>query len=180
MERWGLSCPCPLALADSSGDVYGRTALLSLLQRPCRTAQRGASVRILLDASSDDCTSATNNSATVNYVLNYGLSNLQARIGTPTSDNIHNKMVMVSHGGVKTIHISSINGSENSSKNNREFGLQITSSAAYQYYKDVFDWDWGRGFIGNCSQFPTPTSTSTSTPTSGVANTLRPIRMVLV
>ncbi|MFL5734182.1 MAG: phospholipase D-like domain-containing protein, partial [Chloroflexia bacterium] len=138
------------------------------LEAYIRAGQRGASVRILLDAANDDC-GATNNSATVSYVQSFGLSNLQARIGTPTSDNIHNKLVMVNHAGTKTVHMSSINGSENASKNNREFGLQITSSAAYQYYKDVFDFDWGRGFVSNC--FPATTSTPTQTVTGGFTAT---------
>ena len=120
----------------------------------------------------DDCTSNTNNSATVNYLLSFGLPNLQAKIGTPTTDTIHNKMVLVSHGATKTSHISSINGSENSSKNNREFGLQITSSAGYTYYKDVFEYDWVHAFIGSCTQFPTPTATSTPTIVGGFTATV--------
>ncbi len=146
-------------------------------------AQRGANVQIMLDADFDSCT-ATNNSATVNYVSNFGLSNLQAKIGTPSASTIHNKMVLVRHGGVSTVNISSINGSENSSKNNRELGFQVNSSAAYQYYKDVFVYDWGRGFISNC--FPTPTITPTppggvsATPTSTATPTGSPTSTVTV
>jgi hypothetical protein len=68
-------------------------------------------------------------------------------------------VVLVQRAGTGTVHIGSINGSENSSKNNRELALQITSNAAFQYYRDVFEYDWTRGFVGSC--FPTPTSTPT-------------------
>lgn len=123
-------------------------------------ARRGANVRILLDASFYTC-DPNDNSATVNYVLNQGLPNLQAKIGTPTVYTIHDKSVLVRRGTVGTVHTSSINGSENSSKANREFGLQITSNAAYNYYKDVFEYDWVHAFIAPC--FATPTVTSTPT-----------------
>lgn len=138
------------------------------LQAYIAAAQRGASVRILLDAGFDDCT-ATNNSATVNYVLNQGLPNLQAKIGTPTADSIHDKVVLVRHGTVSTVHTSSINGSENASKANREFGLQIQSTAGYNYYKDVFEYDWTHAYISIC--FPTPTATATATLPGGATAT---------
>ncbi len=133
------------------------------LEAYIRAAQRGANVRILLDAAFDDCGS-THNSATVQYLSSFGLPNLQGKIGQPSDGPIHNKEVLVRIGSQGYIHSSSINGSANSSKNNREYGLQIASNAGYQYYKDVFDYDWSVGYIGPCFSTPTPTVTGTQTP----------------
>ncbi|HKP51476.1 MAG TPA: lamin tail domain-containing protein [Chloroflexia bacterium] len=133
------------------------------LEAYIRAAQRGATVRILLDAAFDDCGS-THNSATVQYLSSFGLANLQGRIGQPSNGPIHNKEVLVRIGSQGYIHSSSINGSANSSKNNREYGLQIASNAGYQYYKEVFDYDWSVGYVGTCFATPTPTVTGTTTP----------------
>ncbi len=90
-----------------------------------RAAQRGATVRILLDGffEGGDCSSSTHNPATVAYVNGLGLPNLQARVAaptagypaggatSPTTGNIHNKMVLVTVGGTGYLNISSINGS---------------------------------------------------------------------
>ena len=53
----------------------------------------------------------------------------------------NNKMVLVTVGALDYLHVTSINGSLNSSKQNREYGLQIQSNAGYLYYKDVFEYD---------------------------------------
>lgn len=140
-------------------------------------ARRGANVRILLDGFFEgaDCSSATHNPATVAYVNGLGLPNLQAKVGepalggpvgsgSPTTGNIHNKMVLVMASGQGYAHLTSINGSLNSSKNNREYGVHVASNAAYNYYKDVFDYDWGVGFLP-CGATPTATATATGTQT---------------
>jgi phosphatidylserine/phosphatidylglycerophosphate/cardiolipin synthase-like enzyme len=168
------------------------------LEAYIRAARRGANVRILLDGffEGGDCSSSTHNPATVAYVNGLGLPNLQARVGAPTSGypaptgtpassptpstgNIHNKMVLVSTGGgVRDyVHVTSINGSLNSSKNNREYGLQVQSNAAFLYYRDVFDVDWTRGYVpcGGSTATPTPVITGTpptATPTSQPCNYL--------
>ncbi|MGI8586392.1 MAG: S-layer homology domain-containing protein [Chloroflexia bacterium] len=136
-------------------------------------ARRGANVRIMLDSFFDynNC-SPTHNVATVAYVNGMGLANLQAKMGAPSGGEIHNKLVLVRHGGIGTVHTTSINGSENASKNNREIGLQITSNAGYQYFKDVFDYDWSVGYVGPCTTTATPTftpvlGTATATVTPG-------------
>ncbi len=90
----------------------------------------------------------------------------------PGAGNIHNKMVLVTtNGGSKGyLHITSINGSLNSAKNNREYGLQIQSNAGYQYYKDVFDHDWSVGYLP-CGSTPTPTAgTPVPTPSCNALN----------
>jgi hypothetical protein len=40
------------------------------------------------------------------------------------------------------VHTGSINGSENSSKSNRELALQVKSTQAYNYLATVFWHDW--------------------------------------
>jgi predicted extracellular nuclease/phosphatidylserine/phosphatidylglycerophosphate/cardiolipin synthase-like enzyme len=149
------------------------------LEAYIQAARRGANVRIILDGffEGGDCTSLTHNPATVAYVNGMGLPNLQARLSEategqpvgqtiPTTGNVHNKMVLVRDGTDGYIHVTSINGSLNSSKNNREYGFQVQSTAGYQYYKDVFDYDWSVAFLP-CGQGPTATpgsATPTSTP----------------
>ena len=165
------------------------------LETYIRAARRGANVRILLDGffEGGDCTSNTHNPATLAYINGLGLPNLQAKLGiptagypmpagtpattpSPTTGNIHAGRVYVStQGGTKNyVSIASLNGSLNSSKNNREYGLQIQSNAAYTYYKDVFDVDWSRGFIpcGAATSTPTPAATATGTPPTATPTSL--------
>ena len=47
-------------------------------------------------------------------------------------------MVLVKVGGQGWVHTGSINGSENSSKGNRELAVQVKSTAAYEYLANVF------------------------------------------
>jgi uncharacterized repeat protein (TIGR01451 family) len=108
-------------------------------------ARRGARVRILLDRRFDDPEKSWSNAATVRYVnqlaRDEGLD-LQARLGDPSGGGIHNKMLLAHVGGRGVVHLGSLNGSEASSKINRELALQLTSDAAYAYLKAAFDWDW--------------------------------------
>jgi hypothetical protein len=135
-------------------------------------AQRGANVRIILDGffEGGDCNSSTHNPATVAYVNGLGLSNLQAKVAepapgapvgtvTPNTGNIHNKMVLASIGGVDYSNITSVNGSDNAGKLNREYGLQIQSNAGYNYFKDVFEYDWSVGYVPCMGGGGTPTPT---------------------
>lgn len=54
----------------------------------------------------------------------------------------HIKMVLVTTGSDGFVHIGSINGSENSSRYNREVAVQVESRAAFDYYAKVFNVDW--------------------------------------
>ena len=63
-------------------------------------------------------------------------------MGDPTGNGIHNKMVLVLDGEMGYVHTGSINGSENSSKNNREFAVQVQSRTTYDYLSGVFWYDW--------------------------------------
>jgi hypothetical protein len=56
--------------------------------------------------------------------------NLQVRPGNPTHLGIYNKMVLARIGGRGSVHVGSINGSEVSSKVNREVALQVQSDGA--------------------------------------------------
>jgi hypothetical protein len=52
-------------------------------------------------------------------------------------------MVLVQLGGQGYLHVGSLNGSEQSSKGNRELALQVQSNEAYAYLADMFQRDWG-------------------------------------
>ena len=133
-------------------------------------ARRGATVRLLLDSVFDDPGDPRGNSATCAYANGIALDdalNLACKLGNPTGNGIHNKMVLVLAGGQGYVHTGSINGSENSSKNNREFAVQAQSRAAHDFLASVFWYDWGTD-----AQFlplvlrSRPTSTPTPTPTA--------------
>ncbi len=110
-------------------------------------ARRGARVRILLNSGAFglDYADIARNADTLAYLntLAYceGLD-LQARLGNPTDFGIHNKMVLVNLGGTGYAHIGSINGSETSSKINREVAVQVRSDEVYSYLAAMFESDW--------------------------------------
>jgi cardiolipin synthase len=109
-------------------------------------ARRGAKVRILLDSAYDDPGDVRGNTATCIYVDAIAASedlDLDCKLANPAGTGIHNKMVLVLDGGTGYVHTGSINGSENSSKGNREFAVQVRSDAAFEYLADVFWYDWG-------------------------------------
>lgn len=132
------------------------------LQAYQAAAQRGAKVRILLnrilvgtppappppDPRDNDATCLALNSWAANNRLD-----LQCLVGRVTGDDIHNKMVLVQTAGQGYLHIGSLNGSENSNKNNRELVIQLQSTAGYQYLAQMFMTDWfqlgGRGLYNS-------------------------------
>jgi cardiolipin synthase len=108
-------------------------------------ARRGARVRLLLDSAYDDPGDGRSNAAICAYVNDIAASeslNLSCFLSNPTGTGIHNKMVLVWDGGQGYVHTGSINGSENSSKNNREMAVQVRSTEAYKYLAKVFWYDW--------------------------------------
>ena len=108
-------------------------------------ARRGARVRVLLDRRFDTSGASWSNAETVqtlNRVAQDEGLDLQARRGDPTGGGLHNKLVLVRIDGQGTVHMGSLNGSEASSKINRELALQVQADEAYDYLKTVFDWDW--------------------------------------
>jgi uncharacterized repeat protein (TIGR01451 family) len=115
------------------------------LEAVISAARRGARVRVLLNGSWD-AGSVDENRATCAYVNDIARSeglDMQAQLGDPSGRGIHNKMVLVwlvGTGGYA--HVGSINGSEASSKINRELALQVRSDEVYHYLARVFETDW--------------------------------------
>jgi hypothetical protein len=105
-------------------------------------ARRGASVRILLDSFLDQ---QGDNAETARYLRSVAASenlDLKVRLANPASFGLHSKLVLADVDGRGYVHIGSINGSEASSKVNREMALQVQSDGAFHYLKSVFDYDW--------------------------------------
>ena len=108
-------------------------------------ARRGAAVRILLDSAFNAALDPRGNTATCAYVNGLASAeglDLACRLGNPTGTGIHNKMVLVRAGGQGWVHTGSINGSENSSKQNRELAVQVKSTRAFNDLSQVFWYDW--------------------------------------
>jgi phosphatidylserine/phosphatidylglycerophosphate/cardiolipin synthase-like enzyme len=108
-------------------------------------ARRGATVRLLLDSLMDDTASSTSNRQTCDEVRALALAenlDIQCAQANPTGLGIHNKMVLVRVAGAGYVHVGSINGSEQSSKGNRELALQVGSNALYTYLAAMFQQDW--------------------------------------
>ncbi len=114
------------------------------LEAYINAARRGAAVRLLLDAYFDGGDEVSN-SATCAYVQTIAQDeklNLRCALGNPAGLGIHNKMVLVNISGQGFIHVGSLNGSEQSSKGNRELALQVQSDAAYNLLAELFNRDW--------------------------------------
>jgi Lamin Tail Domain/PLD-like domain len=130
-KYWGASSSNPVADPNPRLEAY------------IDAAKRGARVRILLDSFYDTFSDARSNYATCRYIN--ALSTyypIECRLGNPTGRGIHNKMVLLKHGGAGWVHLGSINGSETSSKSNRELAAQVESLDAFNYWAQVFDYDW--------------------------------------
>lgn len=115
------------------------------LEAYIEAARRGATVRILLDSELDDEGSPTSNLASCDYVRQIARSEglrLECALGNPTGLGIHNKMVLAEIDGDGYIFAGSINGSEQSSKGNREVALLVQSDQAYTVLKDMFRQDF--------------------------------------
>jgi cardiolipin synthase A/B len=115
------------------------------LQAYIAAARRGAHVRLLLDAYFDDGRSATSNRATCDYVNALAADErlkLNCALNNPTGLGIHSKMVLVQINGQGYVHVGSLNGSEQSHKDNRELALQVQSNPAYALLADMFWRDW--------------------------------------
>ncbi len=118
------------------------------LQAYIEAARRGARVRILLNGGSFDLaylplTDEAEAVAAVNAIAQSEGLDMSARMGDPTEYGIHNKMVLVDlRGRGRYAHVGSINGSETSSKVNREIALQVRSRELFDYLYQVFVHDW--------------------------------------
>ena len=113
-------------------------------------ARRGAKVRLLLNSGSFDqdyidLAKNYTTTANVNATAQSEKIDLQARMGNPTRYGIHSKLVLVklnNAGGLAYAHVGSINGSETSSKLNREMAVQVESQSLYAALTRVFQADW--------------------------------------
>lgn len=113
------------------------------LESYIQAARRGARVEILLDSFFDSSSNMRSNKETCRYVN--GLASyypIECRLGNPTKLGMHNKMVLLRHGSTGYVHLGSLNGSETSSKLNRELAVQVESLPAYEYWAKVFAYDW--------------------------------------
>ncbi|MCB0254523.1 MAG: hypothetical protein KDI55_12430 [Anaerolineae bacterium] len=127
--HWGSSSDTPQTAPNLRLDAY------------IAAARRGAQVRILLDAYFD----GGENAETVAYISQLAQDeglDMRALLGNPTGRGIHNKMILVQAGGQQWVHLGSINGSEASSKANRELAIQVQSDAVYDYLAAAFEADW--------------------------------------
>ncbi len=119
------------------------------LEAYIEAARRGATVHILLNSGSfgQDYVDATftRTLAYVNAIAAAEGLDLEAAAADPTQYGIHNKMVLVHLADGGYVHLGSINGSEASSKLNREVAIQLHSEAAYAYLHELFRGDWQYG-----------------------------------
>ncbi|MGB1251578.1 MAG: lamin tail domain-containing protein [Candidatus Promineifilaceae bacterium] len=112
-------------------------------------ARRGAHVWIMLDSyiatKYYDPTDKPDNADVCSYAATVAAQenlNLRCQLSNPTDLGIHNKMVLAQIDGDGFIHVGSINGTEQSSKGNREIAIQIQSNEAYDFLSEVFLGDW--------------------------------------
>ncbi|HUN23252.1 MAG TPA: lamin tail domain-containing protein [Anaerolineales bacterium] len=121
-------------------------------------AANGAEVRIILNLlyvqigdeyvpiPDDDATDPRDNYDTCDYVNSFAGApyhyNIACVVGRVTLDDVHAKTVLVWDGGVGYSHVGSINGSESSSKGNRELALQVQNNLLFCYLQGVFVGDW--------------------------------------
>jgi len=98
-------------------------------------------VRILLDGFFDHGENAQT-VAYLNQIAQAEALDLQARLGNPAGQGLHNKMILATAGPRRWVHVGSLNGSEASAKLNRELALQVESAPMYEYLATVFWRDW--------------------------------------
>jgi len=110
-------------------------------------SHRGVHVRILLDSYWFNTAGEDDNDEMMAYINQVAASEhlpLEARcaeLDKNELEKIHNKGVIVDR---KNVLISSINWNYNSPTFNREAGVIIDQPDAAQYYRDVFEDDWGQ------------------------------------
>ncbi len=120
------------------GDAGYNPRLMALI----RAARRGVRVRLLLDAFYDDPTNPNGNTAVCLYLNGLRVPGLECRLANVTGLGIHAKLFLVRRGAEQWVNLGSLNGTEGSSKVNRELMAQFRSAAAYQTLAAVFEHDW--------------------------------------
>jgi phosphatidylserine/phosphatidylglycerophosphate/cardiolipin synthase-like enzyme len=128
------------------------------LEKYIAAAANGAEVRMILNLlyvqigdeyvpiPDDDATDPRDNYDTCDYVNSFATApynyNIACVVGRVTLDDVHAKTVLVWDDGTGYSHVGSINGSESSSKGNRELALQVQNNALFCYLQGVFVGDW--------------------------------------
>lgn len=109
-------------------------------------AERGATVRLLLDEYFDDFDDDRGNRATAAYVQAIAQANglgMAAVTGNPAGAGIHAKAAALAIGGERWLLVGSLNGGEVSHKLNREVSLLLHAPPLYARLVELFDADWG-------------------------------------
>jgi hypothetical protein len=143
-KYWGMTSSSPITDPNPRLEAY------------IAAARRGATVDILLDAAYNDPLDPRGNTATCAYANGIAVTeelNLACLLGNPTGTGLHNKMVLVTASDRGWVHTGSINGSENSNKQNREVAVQVESLPAYDALAQVFWYDW----LASGGTLPPPT-----------------------
>lgn len=108
------------------------------LQAALQAAQRGATLRVVLDSFYDQALDVRSNVSTTRYLLAQaavqGLD-VRAVVANPSALGIHNKLILARIGGQGYAQIGSWNGSETSAKRNREMSLLVESNDVYDYLR---------------------------------------------
>lgn len=115
------------------------------LEAYINAARRGAAVSLLLDSHFGKADDPLSNSATCDYVKRVAAQEhlrLRCAIANPSGLGIHNKMVLLDVDGRGWVSVGSWNGTEQSTKGNREVTVQLQSDEAYKYLADLFERDW--------------------------------------
>jgi uncharacterized repeat protein (TIGR01451 family) len=110
-------------------------------------ARRGAKVRLLLDEFFDSTSSPVSNVATcqyANHTAEVERLDLSCRQANPTGLGLHNKMILAQINDRGYVFVGSLNGTELSSKGNREVALLMQSNVIYALLADMFTRDWPR------------------------------------
>ena len=111
-----------------------------LLRAAIRAADRGVSVRILLDSS---WYVAEENRAMADALADRAAdddSPLSVRLadGGSRFERVHSKGIVADDTAV----VGSLNWNDNSAENNRELALVVADDAVAEYYREVFEADW--------------------------------------
>ena len=132
------------------------------LQAALTAAQNGAQAWLIFDSFYARQSDLRSNFATLRFLRDVRAQtnwNINVAMGNPTAHGIHNKAWLVNRQGTGYSQIGSWNGSEASSKVNREMSVLIESTEVFEYLKHVFenDWRWS-----NPMQLPTVMSSYTA------------------
>ncbi len=126
----------------------GEIGLNPRIQALVAAARRGATVQVLYDRYYDDAENPRSNTVTclaLNALARKEGISITCRMANVTGLGIHAKLFLVQLGDEAWINLSSVNGSENSNKVNRELMLQFESVGAHTYLREVFEHDWALG-----------------------------------